>query len=69
MKATVITTLANPETGEESFDASSLGNAGEVYEETVGDNDFIFVKGFKNSSCCSILLRGANEMMLDEVER
>ena len=61
--------MANPETGEESFEASSLGTAAEVYEETVGDNDFIFIKGLKISSCCSILLRGANEHMLEEVER
>jgi len=28
-----------------------------------------FIKGLKNSSSVSILLRGANEFMLDEVER
>jgi len=67
--ATIVTTLANPETGEETFEASSVGTCTEVYEETVGDNDFIFIKGFKNTSCCSILLRGANEHMTDEVER
>ena len=67
--ATLITTLANADTNEESFDASSLGTAGEVYEETVGDNDFIFIKGFKTNAACSILLRGANEHMIDEIER
>lgn len=40
--ATVITTMADAE-GDESFDASSLGTAECVYEEAVGDNDFIFI--------------------------
>ena len=45
--ATVVTTLANDE-GNETFDASFLGVANEVYEEAIGDNDFIFFKGFKH---------------------
>jgi len=68
--ATVITTLANTEKdGDETFDASLLGFAEEVYEETVGDNDFCFIHGFKQTRAVTILLRGANEYMLDEVER
>jgi len=55
--------------GEEAFEPSLLGFAKEVYEEAVGDNDFIFIKGVKNSSAASILIRGANEFMCDEVER
>lgn len=35
----------------------------------MGDNDFIFFKGCKKSSACSVIVRGANEYMLDEVER
>lgn len=66
--ATIITTLATPE-GEEVFDSSSLGSCEEVTEEAVGDNDFIFFKGCKKSSACSIIVRGANEYMIDEVER
>ena len=66
--ATVVTTLANDE-GTETFDASLLGVATEVYEEAIGDNDFIFFKGFKNQRCASIIVRGANEMMCDEIER
>ena len=66
--ATLITSLANAE-GEESFEASFLGTAGEVHEETIGDQDFAIIKGFKHASCCSIVLRGANEFMIDEVER
>lgn len=62
--ATVVTTLATPE-GEEVFEETNLGSCEEVYEEAVGDNDFIFFKGCKKSSACSIIVRGANEYMLD----
>lgn len=66
--ATVISTLATAE-GEEHFDPSYLGECEEVVEEAVGDNDFVFFKGCKKSTACTIILRGANEWMLDEVER
>lgn len=66
--AQVITTLATAE-GEEHFDPSYLGYAQEVYEEAVGDNDYVFFKGFKNQHACTILIRGANEFMCDEIER
>lgn len=39
--ATLVTTLSNWD-GTESFDASLLGSAKRVYEQAVGDNDFIF---------------------------
>jgi T-complex protein 1 subunit alpha len=38
-------------------------------EENVGDQDFIFFKNFKNSRAASILIRGPNEFMIDEVDR
>lgn len=66
--ASVITTFANEE-GSESFDASYLGEATEVYEEAIGDNDFVFFKGFKHERAASIIVRGANEVMCDEIER
>lgn len=66
--ATVVTTLAD-ENGAESFAESLLGEAKEVYEEAIGDNDFIFFKGFKNERVASIIVRGANDMMCDEIER
>lgn len=55
--------------GDEKFDPATLGHAEEVYEDRVGDNDHIFIKGCKNSRASSIILRGANEFMLDEMER
>merc|ERR1712139_312706 len=55
--------------GEEKVDPSVLGQAEEVYEQPVGDNDHIFVKGCKASRATTILLRGANEYMLEESDR
>ena len=68
--ATVITTLANND-GTESFDESNLGKADTVYEENLGDIDYIFVKNPRGTShaVCTLVLRGANEFLLDEVER
>ena len=57
------------EQGNESIDMSQIGEAEEVSEERVGDNDFIFFKKCKSLQAQTILLRGANEYMLDEVER
>jgi len=57
------------ESGEEKVDPNVLGSAEEVSEERVGDNDYIFIKGCKDHKSQTILLRGANEFMLDEVER
>merc|ERR1719433_1975495 len=55
--------------GGETFDPKFLGAAEEVCEQRVGDNDFIFIKGCSTSKACTILLRGANEFMLEEAER
>lgn len=66
--ATILTTFSD-ENGDEKFDTSSLGEAESVSEERVGDNDYIFIRKGKNSQYQTIILRGANEIMLDEVER
>jgi len=66
--AQVLLTMAGLE-GEEVFDPSCLGSAEQVVEKRVGDNDFIFVKGCSASKACTMLLRGANEYMLEEAER
>ena len=65
---TLLPNLADLE-GEESFDAKALGQADEVSEERVGDGEIIFVRGCKTSRAVSVLLRGANEYLLDEMER
>ena len=51
------------------FKDLNLGEAEEVSEETVSDYEFIFFKKCKKQLAQTILLRGANEFMLDEVER
>eukprot|EP00931_Biecheleriopsis_adriatica_P057479 TRINITY_DN340_c0_g1_i2.p1 TRINITY_DN340_c0_g1~~TRINITY_DN340_c0_g1_i2.p1 ORF type:complete len:548 (-),score=147.02 TRINITY_DN340_c0_g1_i2:55-1698(-) len=66
--AQLMLTLANID-GDESFDTSYVGTADEVVEQRVGDNDFIFIKGCSATKACTILLRGANEMMLEESHR
>jgi len=66
--AQVLLTLGQLD-GEERVDPASLGTAEEVYEDRVGDNDHVFVTGAKASKATTILLRGANEFMLEEMER
>lgn len=55
--------------GDEEFNSAWLGECDEVSEERVGDWDFLFFKGCKNSKAQSLVLRGPNETFLDEVER
>merc|ERR1712072_1490213 len=43
-----------------------MGSSG---EQRVGDNDFVFIKGCSKSKAATILLRGANEFMLEEADR
>jgi len=66
--ATVLLTMSNMD-GDEGFEASYLGECDQVVEKRVGDNDFVFVEGCKSTKATTILLRGANEFMLDESER
>ncbi|CEQ39813.1 SPOSA6832_01384 [Sporobolomyces salmonicolor] len=66
--ATLVSSLANLE-GEETFEASSLGHAEEVVQERISDDELILVKGTKVVSSSSIILRGANDYLLDEMER
>ena len=66
--ATVVTTFANMD-GDESFDPANLGSAEAVKEERVCDDDVIVIEGAKCSRALTLLLRGANDMMLDEMER
>jgi len=66
--ATMVSSLANLE-GEESFEAASLGFAEEVEQVRVSDDELILIKGTKIVNSSSIILRGANDYMLDEMER
>lgn len=64
----VLSSLANME-GDESFDASALGESAEVVQERVSDNELILIKSPKNHNSASIILRGPNEYFLDEADR
>ncbi|CAH2053254.1 unnamed protein product [Thlaspi arvense] len=66
--ATLVTTFADME-GEETFDPAHLGTADEVVEERIADDDVVLIKGTKTSGAVSLILRGANDYMLDEMER
>jgi len=55
--------------GKDSAEKSLLGFCDVVEEGKVGDGSLIFFKGCQNSKAQTIVLRGANDYMLDEVER
>lgn len=66
--AKIVVSLADFE-GEEKFDPSFLGTAKKVYEKRVGDWDYTFFEGMQLTRAQTIVLRGANDFFLDEVER
>jgi len=65
---TVLLSLADLNASE-SVDPSMLGRCQVVEESRVGDGELIFLKGCSQTQSQTILLRGANDFMLDEVER
>ncbi|EPY28136.1 T-complex protein 1 subunit alpha [Strigomonas culicis] len=66
--ATVVHTLSDL-SGEEVFDPKWLGTAAHVGEEHIGDDDMIVVSGTSSAVCATIVCRGANYFMLEEMER
>ncbi|KAK6418714.1 chaperonin-containing T-complex alpha subunit Cct1 [Oleoguttula sp. CCFEE 5521] len=66
--AQMVSTLADLN-GDEVFDKANLGQAEEVVQERISDDELILVKGPKVHTAASIILRGANEYSLDEMER
>jgi len=65
---TLITNLSNME-GTDVLSPDQLGNAAKIEERRVGDRDVTFVMGCSSTSAQTILLRGPNYYMLDEIER
>jgi len=55
--------------GNEGIGKDSLGEAETVEEARVGDGELIYIKGCKNTRAQTVVLRGANDYMLDEIER
>ncbi|ROT42990.1 T-complex protein 1 subunit alpha [Sodiomyces alkalinus F11] len=66
--ATLLSTLSDLN-GDERFEPSYLGHADEVVQERISDDECILVKGTKTHSSASIILRGSNDLQLDEMER
>ncbi|VDK67488.1 unnamed protein product [Litomosoides sigmodontis] len=66
--ATLMSSLATLE-GSEAFETSQLGTADEVVQERISDDELILIKGPKARTSSSIILRGPNDVMLDEMER
>lgn len=66
--ATFLTSLSNME-GDESFDSSMVGEAAEVVQDRISDDELIIIKGPKARTAASIILRGPNDFYCDEMER
>lgn len=64
----VVTTMADME-GNETFDTDCLGGCDSVREVRIGDGEMLYVYGCKGHGASTIVLRGANEYMLDEMDR
>merc|ERR1711988_1105310 len=64
----VVVTLADLE-GNETFDPACLGEAEMVTEERVGDGELLYLRGCKTQRATTVVLRGANDYMLDEMDR
>mmetsp|Transcript_7403 Transcript_7403/g.6634 ORF Transcript_7403/g.6634 Transcript_7403/m.6634 type:complete len:553 (+) Transcript_7403:91-1749(+) len=64
----LLITLAD-EDGEESVPENALGSADIVEEMTVGDRDILFIKGCSSTKAQTIVMRGVNWYMLEELER
>ncbi|KAL7539405.1 hypothetical protein ACHAXR_011967 [Thalassiosira sp. AJA248-18] len=64
----VVTTMADME-GNETFDGDCLGGCDSAREVRIGDGEMLYVYGCKGHGASTIVLRGANEYMLDEMDR
>ena len=67
----VVISLADieDEDGAENFNPADLGTCSRVEERRVGDWEYMFFEGMSQQSAQTIVVRGANEFFLDEIER
>jgi len=65
---TLITNLSNMD-GTDVLTAGQLGTADKIEELRVGDRNVTFIMGCSSTCAQTILLRGPNYYMLDEIER
>jgi len=66
--AAFVSSLSNLE-GEESFEPAFLGLADEIAQTRICDDELIIIKGTKAKPAASIILRGANDIYVDEMDR
>lgn len=66
--AQVVVSLADMD-GEEVFTPDNLGACQKVEERRVGDWEYMFFEGMSETRAQTIIIRGANEFFLDEIER
>ncbi|XP_034828522.1 T-complex protein 1 subunit alpha [Maniola hyperantus] len=66
--AAYLTSLTNMD-GEEVFEASMIGEAAEVVQEQICDDQLILIKGPVARTAASIILRGPTDAYCDEMER
>ena len=66
--ASLIATLSDIN-GDEKFEPAFLGKADSVTQERISDDECILIRGTKEHSSASIILRGSNDYQLDEMER
>merc|ERR1711937_895905 len=64
----IVSSLANLE-GEEEYESSNLGFADSVSQERVCDDELLIIRGLKSRTAASVIVRGANDFMCDEIER
>lgn len=69
--ATIVSNFTDTENeeGKESFESSNLGSAQLVEQKRIADDELIFISGCSTSKTASIVFRGPNSLMLDEMER
>lgn len=66
--AKVVVSLADMDQ-EEKFNPEDLGNCELVEERKVGDWEYIFFEGMQTARASTIIVRGANDFFLEEIER
>jgi T-complex protein 1 subunit alpha len=64
----VVTTMADMD-GHETLDPECLGACSAVREVRVGDGEMLYAHGCQGRGASTVVLRGANEYMLDEMDR
>merc|ERR1712048_1138096 len=65
---TIVSSLATLE-GDEAYEASNLGTCDLVAQERICDDELLILRGMAKRTCASVIVRGANDFMCDEIER